>query len=95
MGKTLRRYLLREVVGMLFLGLVLTTFVLASVQMVDLIDLALAKGVALQRVFTVFAYMIPSYLELTLPMAFLAERRRDVRATWHAAARCSRCGQPG
>jgi lipopolysaccharide export system permease protein len=71
MGKTLWRYLLREVVGMLFLGLVLTTFVLASVQMVELIDLALAKGVALQRVFTVFAYMIPSYLELTLPMACL------------------------
>jgi lipopolysaccharide export system permease protein len=71
MGKTLRRYLLREVVSLLFLGLVLTTFVLASVQMVDLVDLALAKGVALWRVATVFGYMIPSYLELTLPMAFL------------------------
>jgi lipopolysaccharide export LptBFGC system permease protein LptF len=47
MGKTLRRYLLREVVSLLFLGLVLTTFVLASVQMVDLVDLALAKGVEL------------------------------------------------
>jgi lipopolysaccharide export system permease protein len=71
MGKTLRRYLLREVVSLLLLGLVLTTFVLASVQMVDLVDLALAKGVALWRVATVFGYMIPSYLELTLPMAFL------------------------
>jgi lipopolysaccharide export system permease protein len=71
MGKTLRRYLLREVVSLLSLGLVLTTFVLASVQMVDLVDLALAKGVELWRVGTVFGYMIPSYLELTLPMAFL------------------------
>jgi len=71
MGKTLRRYLLREVASLLFLGLVLTTFVLASVQMVDLVDLALAKGVALWRVVSVFGYMIPSYLELTLPMAFL------------------------
>ena len=71
MGKTLGRYLLREVVSLLLLGLVLTTFVLASVQMVDLVDLALAKGVALWRVATVFGYMVPSYLELTLPMAFL------------------------
>lgn len=71
MGKTLRRYLLREVVSLLLLGLLLTTFVLASVQMVDLVDLALAKGVAVWRVATVFGYMMPSYLELTLPMAFL------------------------
>ena len=71
MGKTLRRYLLREVASLLFLGLVLTTFVLASVQMVDLVDLALAKGVAVKRVLTVFGFMIPSYLEITLPMAFL------------------------
>jgi len=71
MGKTLRLYLLREVVSLLLLGLLLTTFVLASVQMVDLVDLALAKGVALWRVASVFGYMVPSYLELTLPMAFL------------------------
>jgi lipopolysaccharide export system permease protein len=71
MSKTLSRYLLREVASFLFLGLVLTTFVLASVQMVDLVDLVLAKGVEVWRVATVFGYMIPSYLELTVPMAFL------------------------
>jgi len=70
-AKTISRYLLREVVSLLALGLLLTTFVLASVQMVDLVDLALAKGVALWRVAAVFGYMVPSYLELTLPMAFL------------------------
>lgn len=71
MARTLSRYLLREVVSLLALGLLLTTFVLASVQMVDLVDLALAKGVAAWRVAAVFGYMMPSYLELTLPMAFL------------------------
>jgi lipopolysaccharide export system permease protein len=71
MGKTLRRYVLGEVLGVLMLGIVLTTFVLATVEMIDLVDLAFAKGVAAWRVGTVFAYMLPSYLELTLPMALL------------------------
>jgi lipopolysaccharide export system permease protein len=71
MGKTLRRYVFREVLSVLLLGLVLTTFVLATVQMIDLVDLVFAKGVAATRVLTVFGYMIPSYLELTLPMALL------------------------
>jgi len=71
MGKTLRRYVFREVLSLLMLGLVLTTFVLATVQMIELVDLVFAKGVAATRVLTVFGYMIPSYLELTLPMALL------------------------
>jgi len=71
MGKTLRRYVFREVLSVLMLGLVLTTFVLATVQMIELVDLVFAKGVAATRVLTVFGYMIPSYLELTLPMALL------------------------
>src|SRR3990172_9946238 len=71
MGKTLRRYVLGEILGILFLGIVLTTFVLATVEMIDLVDLAFAKGVPATRVLAVFGYMVPSYLELTLPMALL------------------------
>jgi lipopolysaccharide export system permease protein len=71
MGARLRRYVLTEIVGVLCLGLVLTTFVLATVEMLDLVDLAFAKGVPAVRVLTVFGYMVPSYLELTLPMALL------------------------
>jgi lipopolysaccharide export system permease protein len=70
-GKTLFRYVLGEVVGVLLLGLLITTFVLAVVQMMDLVDLAFAKGVPATRVLTVFGYMVPAYLELTLPMALL------------------------
>jgi len=71
MGKTLRRYVLSEVLSVLLLGIVITTFVLATVEMIDLVDLAFAKGVPATRVVTLFAYMMPSYLELTLPMALL------------------------
>jgi lipopolysaccharide export system permease protein len=71
MGKTLRRYVLGEVLSVLALGLLATTFVLATVEMIDLVDLAFAKGVPALRVLSVFAYMVPSYLELTLPMALL------------------------
>ena len=71
MGKTLSRYVLSEVVGLLAFGLVLTTSILASVKMVDLVDLVFARGVPARQVGVLFAYMLPSYLELTLPMALL------------------------
>jgi lipopolysaccharide export system permease protein len=86
MGKRLRRYVLGEVVGVLLAGLALTTFVLATVEMIDLVDLAFAKGVPATRVLTVFGYMMPSYFELTLPMALLL-------AVVAAFARLSRDGE--
>jgi hypothetical protein len=84
-GKTLRRYVLSEILGVLFLGLVLTTFVLATVQILDLVDLAFAKGVPASRVLRVFGYMIPSYLELTFPMALLLSIVAGIRP--HVARR--------
>jgi lipopolysaccharide export system permease protein len=65
---------------------VLTTFVLATVQILDLVDLAFAKGVPASRVMKVFGYMLPSYLELTFPMALLL-------AIVAAFARMSRDGE--
>lgn len=71
MGKTLRRYLAREL-GLAFLaGLALSTFVLAIMRIMELVDLAFARGVPASRVGALFGYMLPSYLEITLPMAFL------------------------
>lgn len=71
MGRTLRRYLAREL-GLAFLaGLALSTFVLAVMRIMELVDLAFARGVPASHVAALFGYMLPSYLEITLPMAFL------------------------
>ena len=71
MGKTLRSYLAREL-GLAFLaGLALSTFVLAIMRIMELVDLAFARGVPASRVAALFGYMLPSYLEITVPMAFL------------------------
>jgi lipopolysaccharide export system permease protein len=71
MGKTLRRYLARELAMAFLAGLALSTFVLAIMRIMELVDLAFARGVPASRVGALFGYMLPSYLEITLPMAFL------------------------
>jgi len=71
MGKTLRRYLARELALAFLAGLALSTFVLAIMRIMELVDLAFARGVPASRVAALFGFMLPSYLEVTLPMAFL------------------------
>lgn len=71
MGKTLRHYLARELAVAFLAGLALSTFVLAIMRIMELVDLAFARGVPASRVGALFGYMMPSYLEITLPMAFL------------------------
>lgn len=71
MGNTLRKYLARELALAFLAGLALSTFVLAVMRIMELVDLAFARGVPASRVAALFGYMLPSYLEITLPMAFL------------------------
>jgi lipopolysaccharide export system permease protein len=71
MGKTLHRYLARELIVAFLAGIGLSTFVLAIMRIMELVDLAFARGVPASRVAALFGYMLPSYLEITLPMAFL------------------------
>jgi lipopolysaccharide export LptBFGC system permease protein LptF len=56
-------YLLTEVTALLAVGLAGITFVLATVEVVDLVDLAFAKGVPVWRIVTIFAYTLPAYLD--------------------------------
>jgi lipopolysaccharide export system permease protein len=71
MGKTLHRYLARELALAFLAGLALSTFVLAIMRIMELVDLAFARGVPASHVGALFGYMLPSYIEITLPMAFL------------------------
>ncbi len=71
MGPTLRRYLVSEVAIAFATGLALCTFVLLIARILDLVDLILSRGVPPVRVLELFAYILPSFLEMTIPMALL------------------------
>ena len=71
MGKTLRRYLLLEVVKSFLSGLAVFTFVVVIARILDLIDLILSRGVPIGQVGRLFAYTLPGFFEITMPMAFL------------------------
>lgn len=71
MGKTLRRYILREVGAAFVAGLGIFTFVLLVARILELVDLVLARGVPAKKVLLLFAYILPSFLELAIPMAVL------------------------
>lgn len=71
MGKTLRRYILREVGAAFVAGLGIFTFVLLIARILELVDLVLARGVPGYKVLTLFGYILPSFLELAIPMATL------------------------
>ncbi len=71
MGKTLRRYLLREIGGAFLAGIAIFTSILFLVKVVALIELIFARGVPAALVLRLLAAILPSFLEATLPMAFL------------------------
>ncbi len=70
-GKTLRRYLIREVTTAFAAGLVIFTLILLIARILELVDLVLARGVPGAKVLALFAYIMPSFLELSIPMALL------------------------
>lgn len=71
MGKTLRRYLLRQIGGAFAAGIAIFTFVLFVARVVDLLEMIFARGVPGALVLRLLASIIPTFLEATLPMAFL------------------------
>ncbi|HYC57912.1 MAG TPA: LPS export ABC transporter permease LptF [Candidatus Binatia bacterium] len=71
MGSTLQRYLLREVRGAFVAGMALAVAILFVLRMVEFVDLAFARGVPSRLVLALAGYIIPSYLEVALPMAAL------------------------
>lgn len=70
-NKTLTKYILLELTGPFFLGLLIFTFVLLMGKVLDLIELVIKKGVNLGTVFSLLIYIMPSFLVLTIPMAVL------------------------
>ncbi len=71
MGKTLRRYLLRQIGGAFASGIAIFTFVLFVARAVELLEMIFARGVPGVLVLRLLACIVPTFLEATLPMAFL------------------------
>lgn len=69
--KILFRYLISEVVPPFFLGLLAFTSVLLIGRMLKLIELVVTRGVPFLQIGKLFSLILPTFLEMTVPMAFL------------------------
>lgn len=71
MPKTLSRYLISEILPPFLFGLAAFTFILFIARLLRLIELVIARGVPILQIGKVLSLILPTFLEMTLPMAFL------------------------
>ncbi len=71
MGRTLHRYVFLQVLGPFAAGLGLFTFILLIARIMKLVELVVNRGVPLGQVLLLFSYILPAFLEVTVPMALL------------------------
>ncbi len=69
--KILFRYLVSEIVPPFFLGLLAFTSVLLIARILKLIELVVTRGVPFIQIGKLFSLILPTFLEMTVPMAFL------------------------
>jgi len=69
--RTLTRYLISEILPPFFFGLLAFTFVLLIARILKLIELVVTRGVPLLQIGKLLSLILPTFLELTVPMAFL------------------------
>lgn len=67
----IHRYIAWEIAVPALLGLVIFTFVLLMGRILKLVELVINKGVPAGEVARLFAYLLPSFLVITIPLAFL------------------------
>jgi lipopolysaccharide export system permease protein len=71
MGKILHRYVFREILVPFALGLGVFTFVLLLARLLKLIELVVNRGIPATHVMRIFCFLLPAFLEVTVPMAML------------------------
>lgn len=69
--KTLFRYLVAEVLPPFFFGLLTFTLILLIARVLRMIELVVTRGVPLTQIAKLFGFILPTFLEMTVPMAFL------------------------
>ncbi len=71
MGRTLHRYVFLQVLAPFVAGLALFTFILLIARIMKLIELVVNRGVPALEILKLFSYILPAFLEVTVPMALL------------------------
>lgn len=71
MKKTFFIYIFREITGPFFLGMGVFTMVLLMGKLLKLAELVFGKGVPLSAALRIILYMLPSFWQIAIPMAFL------------------------
>lgn len=70
-NRILARYLISEVLPPFLFGLLAFTFILLIGRMIKLLELVVTRGVSLLEIAKLFWLILPTFLEMTVPMAFL------------------------
>lgn len=71
MGRTLHRYVFLQILAPFAAGLALFTFILLIARIMKLVEMIVNRGVPALEILRVFAYILPAFLEVTVPMALL------------------------
>jgi lipopolysaccharide export system permease protein len=69
--RILNRYIIQEIAVPFSLGLALFTLILLIARILKLLELVVNRGVPLLDVLKLFSYILPAFLEVTVPMALL------------------------
>jgi lipopolysaccharide export system permease protein len=69
--RIVNRYILREVLVPFGLGLAVFTLILLIARILKLVEMVVNRGVPLLDVLKLFSYILPAFLEVTVPMALL------------------------
>jgi lipopolysaccharide export system permease protein len=70
-ARRIQTYIGRKILAPMGLGLVILIFVLLMGNLLKLTDLVINKGVPLRDIVLLFYYLLPSFLDIALGMAFL------------------------
>ncbi len=71
MGKILTRYIFLEITVPFCLSLLIFTCILFTARILKLVDLVISRGVSILHISKMLFFVLPSFLEVTVPMAFL------------------------
>ncbi len=69
--RTINRYILREISVPFLLGLAVFTLILLIARILKLVEMVVNRGVPALEVLKLFSYILPGFLEVTVPMAVL------------------------
>ena len=69
--RTITRYILREIAVPFALGVAVFTLILLIARILKLVEMVVNRGVPLLEVIKLFSYILPAFLEVTVPMALL------------------------